>query len=186
MQSLTTSIVTDRLAYLQFVHGTLAANLSQKLNTSRVALKNIRDAESALLPRRNIRAGITLQINRIKNDGQKGAAVERRVAELQESLRKAEAEDEDLEKQFEITKRKFLKENEELKWASIREVSICQISVRTSFDYIFLTVRRETRSLVSSCRFIHQCLTDDSTNQGCTVPRSRCNCIHKGCLATCA
>jgi Holliday junction resolvasome RuvABC DNA-binding subunit len=92
------------------------------LDGSRVALKNIRDAENTLLPRRNIRAGIVLQINRIKSEGQKGA--DRKLAELQDQLKRAEDEDQDLERQYEITKRKFLRENEENKWAAIREVGL--------------------------------------------------------------
>ncbi len=67
------------------------------------------------LPRRNIRAGIQLQINKIKGDGQKGAAIDRRLAELQESLKKAELEDQESENQLEISKRKSIKESESAK-----------------------------------------------------------------------
>jgi len=113
--------VTDRLAYLNFVHGSLAANYAKKLNVSRSHLKGIRDEETALSPRRNIREGINLQINKIKSDGQKGAAVERKIAELENQLKKAKEEDSDTDKQFEILKRKAIRENETEKWAAIRE-----------------------------------------------------------------
>ena len=90
-------------------------------------MKSIRNEESTLSPRRNVREGIKLQINKIKSDGQKGAAVEQKIAELENQLKKAEAEDADAEKQFEILKRKALRENEEVKWSAIREVCLVHI-----------------------------------------------------------
>ncbi|KZS93099.1 hypothetical protein SISNIDRAFT_411831, partial [Sistotremastrum niveocremeum HHB9708] len=113
--------VSDRLAYLNFVHGSLSSTLSSKLSASRGALKALRDAEAALQPRRNIRSGIVLQINRLKNEGQRGAAVDRKISELQDSLRRAEEEDSQHEKEIEILKRKSLKESEEAKWDALRE-----------------------------------------------------------------
>lgn len=84
-------------------------------------MKAVRDEESNLTPRRNIRDGITQQINRIKSDGQKGTAVDQKISELENQLRKAKSEDEDVEKQFEILKRKSVKESEEVKWTAVRE-----------------------------------------------------------------
>jgi hypothetical protein len=110
------------MAYLNFVHGALAANLSKKLDGSRTHLKSIRDEEVSLTPRRNVREGITQQINRIKSEGQKGAAIDQRIAELEGYLKKANAEDGDAEKQYEILKRKAFRENEVAKWSAIREV----------------------------------------------------------------
>jgi len=128
--------VTDRLAYLNFVHGSLAANYAKKLNSSRTHLKSVRNEESALTPRRNIREGIKLQISKIKSDGQKGTAVEQKIAELENQLRRAETEDSDAEKQFEVLKRKALRENEEVKWSAVREYAeklILLANASTSF-----------------------------------------------------
>lgn len=52
----------------------------------------------------------------------KGAAVDQKVAELESALGKASVEDSDAEKQFEILKRKSIRENEEAKWSAIRDV----------------------------------------------------------------
>jgi hypothetical protein len=112
--------VTDRLAYLNFVQGSLANTLAIKLDTARAPFKALRDAENALTPRRNIRAGIALQISRLEHDQQKG--FEKRLADAREQLRKAEAEDEAKEKQVEILKRRAVKESEQMKWDAIREV----------------------------------------------------------------
>lgn len=106
------------------MHGSLSSTLSSKLSASRGALKSLRDAEAALLPRRNLRAGIIFQINRLKNEGQRGAALDRKIAELQDSLRRAEDEDSQHEKEIEIIKRRSLKESEEAKWDALREVTI--------------------------------------------------------------
>jgi hypothetical protein len=136
---LTPAPVTDRLAYLNFVHGSLAANYAKKLNSSRTHLKSVRDEESALTPRRNVREGVKLQISKIKNDGQKGTAVEQKIAELENQLRRAESEDSDTEKQFEVLKRKALRENEEVKWSAVREVSqvvLQRCSVINTFELL--------------------------------------------------
>ncbi|EAU93037.1 hypothetical protein CC1G_06757 [Coprinopsis cinerea okayama7 len=106
--------VTDRLAYLNFVHGSLASTLAQRLNTARGPFKALRDAESALQPRRNIRAGLQAQISKVENDPKK-------AADLREQLRKAELEDAQAEKEIELLKRKAVRESEQLKWEAIRE-----------------------------------------------------------------
>ena len=112
--------MTDRLAYLNFVQGSLANTLAVKLDNARTPFKVLRDAEIALTPRRNIRAGMALQISRIEHDQQKG--MEKRLADLKEQLRKHEAEDEAKEKQVEILKRRAVRESEQQKWEAIREV----------------------------------------------------------------
>ncbi len=63
--------VTDRLAYLNFVQGSLASSLSAKLDSARAPLKALRDAETTLQPRRNIRIGLHNQIARIEHEQQK-------------------------------------------------------------------------------------------------------------------
>ncbi|KAF8973985.1 Eisosome component PIL1-domain-containing protein [Flammula alnicola] len=111
--------VTDRLAYLNFVQGSLASSLATKLDGARAPLKALRDAENTLLPRRNIRAGIRNQIARLEHEQQKGN--ERKIADLREQLRKAESDDQQLEREVELLKRKGVRESEQLKWEAIRE-----------------------------------------------------------------
>jgi hypothetical protein len=83
-------------------------------------LKSLRDAETALTPRRNIRAGIQMQITRMEHDQQKG--LEMKIFELKEQLKRAEHEDEPQEKEAELLKRKAVRESEQIKWEAIREV----------------------------------------------------------------
>ena len=112
--------VTDRLAYLNFVQGSLSNTLALQLDTARAQLKNLRDTETAITPRRNIRAGLSSQIARIEHEQQKG--YERRLEDLKAQLKKHEDEDSDQEKQIQILKRKAIKESEQKKWDAIREV----------------------------------------------------------------
>lgn len=111
--------VTDRLAYLNFVQGSLATSLSTKLDSARAPFKALRDAETQLQPRRNIRAGLQLQIARLEHEHQK--AGDKRIADLREQLRKAESEDQQLEREVELLKRKAVRESEQIKWDAIRE-----------------------------------------------------------------
>ncbi|CAA7266498.1 unnamed protein product [Cyclocybe aegerita] len=111
--------VTDRLAYLNFVQGSLATSLSDKLDSARAPLKALRDAETALQPRRNIRAGLQGQIGRLEHEQAK--TNDKRIFELREQLRKAEAEDLPQEREIEVLKRKAIRESEQIKWDAIRE-----------------------------------------------------------------
>ncbi|KAH9486874.1 Sphingolipid long chain base-responsive protein LSP1 [Psilocybe cubensis] len=111
--------VTDRLAYLNFVQGSLASSLSAKLDAARAPLKALRDAEASLQPRRNIRAGFQTQIARLEHEQQKGG--DKRIAEVRDQLRKAELDDQPLEKEVELLKRKAVRESEQIKWDAIRE-----------------------------------------------------------------
>ncbi|KAJ7169947.1 Eisosome component PIL1-domain-containing protein [Mycena filopes] len=111
--------VTDRLAYLNFVQGSLASSLAVKLDAARTPFKNLRDAEAAITPRRNVRAGIQLQITRIEADQPRG--MEKRLAELKEQLRKAKLEDQPQETEIALLKRQAVRETEQHKWEAIRE-----------------------------------------------------------------
>ncbi|KAH7883648.1 Eisosome component PIL1-domain-containing protein [Phlebopus sp. FC_14] len=111
--------VTDRLAYLNFVQGSLSSSLAVKLDSARSPLKALRDAETKILPRRNIRASLRNQIGRIEHAQEKGT--ERRLAELKDQLVRAEQADEPLEKEIELLKRKAVRESEQAKWDAIRE-----------------------------------------------------------------
>ena len=112
--------VSDRLAFLNYIAGSLAGSLSAKLNTARIPLKGLRDNEVTLFQKRNVRNGLEHQISRVENSQERGH--EKRAAELREQLAKAESDDEPLEKQHEILLRKALKESELQKFQALREV----------------------------------------------------------------
>jgi len=59
-------------------------------------------------------------IGRLESEQVKGN--DKKIAELRESLKKVEVEDEALEKELEILKRKALRESEQIKWDALREV----------------------------------------------------------------
>lgn len=107
---------------MNFVQGSLAGTLAIKLNSSRQTLKELRDAENSLAPRRNARAGIENQISRIEHQQEKG--MEAKLAQLREQLSRAQSEDEALEKDILLLKRKAVKESETEKWNALREVSM--------------------------------------------------------------
>lgn len=111
--------VTDRLAYLNFVQGSLASSVAIKLNDARAPFKALRDAETVLGPKRNFRNGLRNQIARIEHNQDKN--MERKLSELKQTLAKAELVDEPLEKEHEILKRKAVRESEAQKWDAIRE-----------------------------------------------------------------
>ncbi|KAG5654076.1 hypothetical protein H0H81_007490 [Sphagnurus paluster] len=111
--------VTDRLAYLNFVQGSLSSSLAAKLDAARAPFKALRDAETAITPRRNLRLGLQNQLARIEHDHPKGA--EKKIGELKDQIRKAELDDESQEKEIELLKRKAVRESEQLKWDAFRE-----------------------------------------------------------------
>ena len=120
------------------------------MDAARAPLKALRDAETNIIPRRNIRAGLKLELSRVEHAQQKGA--ERKIAELKEQIRKADLDDEPQEKEIELLKRKAIRESEQLKWEAFREVRALSIgkdfvthqhvsTARSSFSY------RKPRSL---------------------------------------
>lgn len=111
--------VTDRLAYLNFVNGSLASSLAVKLNAARSPLKALRDAESAIVPKRNARASLQNRIRKLEHSQEKNT--ERQIAELEDQLARAEKNDEPQEKEILILKRKAVRESERAKWEAIRE-----------------------------------------------------------------
>ncbi|KIJ40201.1 hypothetical protein M422DRAFT_75767 [Sphaerobolus stellatus SS14] len=111
--------VSDRLAYLTFVQGSLAQSLASSLDAARAPLKALRDAEAALQPKRNIRNGYELQISRLRNEGKSGT--EGKIRELETMLNHAVKADEPHEREVELLKRKALLESEKSKWEAIRE-----------------------------------------------------------------
>ena len=112
------SIVTDRLAYFQFVQGSLATTLAEKLDAARLPLKNLRDKELDVSTRRNKRNVYEQQIAKFEMS----TGNEKKIHELEEFLQRAITEDEPLEKEVRILERKAIKENEKAMWEAIREV----------------------------------------------------------------
>ncbi|KAG6902899.1 hypothetical protein C0995_010069 [Termitomyces sp. Mi166 len=111
--------VTDRLAFINFVHGSLASSLASKLDAARAPFKALRDAETAIAPRRNLRASLQSQLARVEHDQQRG--YEKKMAEIKEQIHKAELDDQPQEKEIELLKRKAVRESEQLKWDAFRE-----------------------------------------------------------------
>ena len=110
--------VTDRLAWLSYVHGSLSSTVAEKINNSRLTFKHLRDAENALLPRRNIRIGMQNQIAKLEHDQRRDQ--QQRLAELKVQLQRNEEEDATAEKDIEILKRKAIRESEQAKWEAQR------------------------------------------------------------------
>lgn len=160
--------MTDRLAYLNFVQGSLASTLATKLDASRASLKALRDAEAAILPRRNIRTSLQNQIARIEHDQQKGQ--DKKMAELKDQLRKAELDDAGQEREVEILKRKAARESERLKWEAIREVIILFIIPQgTGPNLKNVVVRREACPTFASSNSYHCRAPCYSSDPGATV-----------------
>jgi len=111
--------VTDRLAYLNFVEGSLASSLAVKLDNARSPLKALRDAETAITPKRNARTALQNRIRKLEHSQDKTA--ERQLRELREQLARAEKNDEPQEKEILILKRRAVRDSEKAKWDAIRE-----------------------------------------------------------------
>ncbi|EPT03949.1 hypothetical protein FOMPIDRAFT_98807 [Fomitopsis schrenkii] len=111
--------VTDRLGWINFVEGALARTLAVKIDASRASFKALRDSENTLAGRRSIRAGLYNQIGRIESDQSRG--YEQKVAELRQQLARAETDDQPLENEFELLKRKAIRDSERAKWEAVRE-----------------------------------------------------------------
>jgi hypothetical protein len=111
--------VSDRIAFLNYVAASLATTLSEKLNTARLPLKELRDNEVALAKKHNVCTGLEQQISRVENNPERGS--EKRLAEFKEQLAKAQDDYEPTEKQHDILLRKALKQSELLKFQALRE-----------------------------------------------------------------
>ncbi|KAK7694854.1 hypothetical protein QCA50_002042 [Cerrena zonata] len=111
--------VSDRLAWLNYVQGQLASNLATQLNAARVPFKALRDAETALAPRRALRTNLENQIGKLENENSRAAT--QRISEVKTQLHRAQVEDNDAEKEILVLKRKALRESEQLKWQAMRE-----------------------------------------------------------------
>jgi len=111
--------VTDRLAFMNYVHGSLSSTLAVSLNDSRASLKELRNAETELAPRRNARANLESQISKIEHN--QDAKSQSRLIELHEQLKKSQEDDAALEKEILVLKRKAVRESETAKWAAVRE-----------------------------------------------------------------
>jgi len=61
----------------------------------------------------------------LEHEQQKGG--DKRIADLREQLRKAELDDQQLERGLELLKRKAVRESEQIKWGAIREVNMSNL-----------------------------------------------------------
>lgn len=113
--------MTDRLAYLNYVHGALSGTLSEQLDQARSPLKTFRNAETNLGPKRTQREVVQTQIRRIEHDQARG--MEKRLSDLRAQLKILDSEGEAGERESEILKRKAVAESERKKWAALREVN---------------------------------------------------------------
>ena len=112
--------VSDRLAFLNYLVGSLSGTLAAELNNARTPLKALRNDEVALTQKRNVRIGIQNQIGRLEHSQEKG--YEKHIVELKAQLAKAEKDDEPAENAYKILQRKSLKESEQKKFQALREV----------------------------------------------------------------
>lgn len=104
--------VSDRLAWISYIEGSSAHTLATRIDASRAPFKALRDAENTLV-------GLHNQIARIEHDMQRGS--EQKLAELKQQLHQAEVNDEPLEKEVELLKRKAVRDSEQMKWQATRE-----------------------------------------------------------------
>jgi chromosome segregation ATPase len=142
---------------MNYVHGALAGTLANKLDTARASFKALRDAETNLAPKRNARASLQTQIGRIEHSAEKG--YEKKLAELRSQLSKAEKEDEPLEKEIKVLKRKAVRESEIAKWNAFREVNPIKPGL-TSLADRGIAVRGEISASRSSFCDGHRCHAD--------------------------
>ena len=92
---------------------------------SRVAWKNVRDAEAGLVPRRTIRQNFKSEIARVRATQASGrnGNLDPKLHQLEAQLQKAEADDAPLEKELDLLRRAAIKESEAVKWKAFRDVS---------------------------------------------------------------
>lgn len=106
------------------MQGKASSELSAKLDTARGPFKNARNAEAALVPRRNQRSNIETQLSRLSTEIESGRptpSIHGRIAELEKQRATLQREDEPQERELETLKRTALKESELARWAAIRE-----------------------------------------------------------------
>ncbi|KIO29682.1 hypothetical protein M407DRAFT_242545 [Tulasnella calospora MUT 4182] len=113
--------VTDRLAYLNFVQGSLISVLSDRLDEARAPLKKLREAQAALSPRRSQRASIETQVQALQTNPNAKPGSEARIKELQDTLSKHNADDAPMEREVAELRRKAIRESEEMKWEAFKE-----------------------------------------------------------------
>lgn len=93
---------------------------------SRAAWKHVRDAEAGLVPRRTIQQNFKNEIARIhagQASGNRTGNLDAKLHQLEEQLKKAEADDAPLVRELDLLKRAAVKESEAVKWKAFRDVS---------------------------------------------------------------
>ncbi|CAL1695407.1 unnamed protein product [Somion occarium] len=96
--------VTDRIAWLNYVQGQIASALATQLDAARAPFKVLRDAETAIQPRRTLRNNLENQIAKLEHENSKAAT--QRISEIKTQLHKAQVDDHEAEKEIDILKRK--------------------------------------------------------------------------------
>lgn len=107
---------------MNYIQGTLADTLANKLDTARQPLKALRNAEAALAPKRSECVALENRIGHLEHSQDRNA--EHRLSELRKQLAHAEHAKESQEKEILILKRKGVKDSERVKWDAIREVHL--------------------------------------------------------------
>lgn len=132
-------------------------------------------------PKRNIRTNYELQISRLKNESKPGT--EPKIRELEHLLKKAEMQDEGLEKEIELLKRKAIVDSETQKWEAIREVRHFELTLAVDYAHVSLVVRREARVTFPGMQTLGGSIAQCSTGERAPVCWGCNHCSHT-CYST--
>ncbi|GAA5890169.1 hypothetical protein JCM6882_009247 [Rhodosporidiobolus microsporus] len=114
--------VCDRLSFLQFKTAELQLEAAGKLEQSRAILKDIRNFENDLVPRRRNAASTAAKIASLQKEQKKTAKVEEQIGKLTAELAQLEAENATFEASFDTLKRQKLHEFATLQFAAQKEL----------------------------------------------------------------
>ncbi|KAF8343052.1 Eisosome component PIL1-domain-containing protein [Cantharellus anzutake] len=116
--------VSDRFAYLHYVHGNLNCDLAAKIDASRAPFKDARNTEAALGPKRSQLAGIDSQISRLRSEVEAGRATpnaQAKLAQLEQQraafINETDSENKNISRQW----LDALKQSEKIQWQAFRE-----------------------------------------------------------------
>ncbi|GAA5832553.1 hypothetical protein JCM11251_001368 [Rhodosporidiobolus azoricus] len=115
--------VCDRLAFLQFKTAELQLEAAGKLEGSRAVLKDIRNFENDLVPRRRNAASTAAKITSLQKEQKQTAKVQEQIGKLSAELAQLEAENATFEASFDTLKRTKLHEAFSLQFAAQKELA---------------------------------------------------------------
>ncbi|KAK4698567.1 hypothetical protein P7C70_g7705, partial [Phenoliferia sp. Uapishka_3] len=115
------SDTSDRIAFLMFKSAELQEAHAQRVAQSRVALKDIRNFENELVPKRNRRQALSNKLTTLRQKNDKRAATE--MAQLSADLEQMEREDATFEESLSVLKRTKVHEAFSLHFAAQRELA---------------------------------------------------------------